>query len=265
MRRLTTVLSLLLMSTLLAPEREARADVGPSRGTGGVGISVSTPARQGGISEAGSSGVTCDYLRVEDPDIVGPVQAQHGGERGTVYVYNCGGPGGILWVPARRPAVAPGVLAARARRFLPLPAPRIQTSPPPGRDQLVGLRTWLWVDRATFEVRSATASVPGVSATVTAVPVAVTWTMGDGSRVVCRGPGTPYDPGRAEAAQQPSCAHTYRRSSAGQPGGRFTVTAATTWQLTWAARGQPGGGTLPPLARTSQVSLRVAEVQALNN
>jgi hypothetical protein len=264
MRRLTTVLCFLLTSTL-ASYGGARADVGPSRGTDGVGISVSTPGSQGGATEAGGGGVACDYLRVEDPDIVGPVQAQHGGEPGAVFVYNCGGPGGILWAPARRPAVAPGVLATQARRFLPLPTPQLHTSPPPGRDQLVGLPTWLWVDRASFQARSATASVPGISATVTAVPVAVTWTMGDGARVVCRGPGTPYDPARSEAAQRPSCAHTYRRSSTGQPGGRFAVTAAATWQLTWAARGQPGGGTLPPLTRTSQATLRVAEVQALNN
>jgi hypothetical protein len=263
--RLVALGALVTAATMLGVGIPASADIGTTIGSGGVGISVRTTDRPGDVTEAGSSGAACDYLQVKDPDIVGPLQAQHAGEPGRVFVYNCGGPGGILWVPARRPALAPGVLAARARRFLPLPAPRIQTSPPPGRDQLVGLRTWLWVDPATFEVRSATASVPGVSATVTAVPVAVTWTMGDGTRVVCHGPGTPYDPGRPEAAQQPSCAHTYRRSSAGQPAGRFTVIAATTWQLTWTARGQPGGGTLPPLARTSQVTLRVAEVQALNN
>jgi hypothetical protein len=226
---------------------------------------VSTPAKPGGVTEGGSSGAACDYLQVDDPDIVGPLQAQHAGEPGRVFVYNCGGPGGILWVPANRPAVAPATLAAQARRFLPLPAPAIGANPPLDRDQLVNLRTWLWVDRATWGARSATASVPGVAATVTAVPLSVTWVFGDAGRVICLGPGTPYNPARSEAAQRPSCSYVFRSSSAGQPGGRFPVTATTTWRLTWAARGAPGGGTLPPLTRTTQATLRVAEVQALNN
>jgi hypothetical protein len=167
---------------------------------------------------------------------------------------------GLVWVP-NRPAVAPVVLARQAYRFLPLPVPRIRLNPPAGRAQLVLLPTWLWLDPATWGTRSATASVPGLSATVTAVPVSVTWQMGDGGRVVCRGPGTPYDPARPAAAQHPSCSYTYRHAA-----DAYQVTATTTWRITWAAHGAPGGGTLPPLARTSPaVAVRVVEVQAINN
>jgi hypothetical protein len=41
--------------------------------------------------------------------------------------------------------------------------------------------------------------------------------MGDGSQVVCRGPGTPYS-GGDPARPSPDCGHTYQQSSARQPG-----------------------------------------------
>jgi hypothetical protein len=165
--------------------------------------------------------------------------------------------------PAAQAAVSPIVLARQAYRFLPLPSPTIHTNPPADRQQLANLPTWLWLDRESWGPRTATASIPGLSVTVTALPVMVTWTMGDGGRVVCDGPGMAFDP--AQATRQPNCGYTYRRSSAGQPAGRFTVTATTTWKITWTASGSvTGGGTLPPLARSAQTALAVAEVQAIN-
>jgi hypothetical protein len=166
--------------------------------------------------------------------------------------------------PPSGPAVTPEALAQRAYRFLPLPAPVIRTNPPPTQDQLVNLATWLWVDRAAWGARTATASVPGLAVTVTAVPATVTWRMGDGGEVVCRGPGAPFDPAAARPGQPGTCSYTYRRASAGMPASRFTVTATTTWRITWTATGAADGSSLPPLSRSSQTALRVAEVQAIN-
>jgi hypothetical protein len=160
--------------------------------------------------------------------------------------------------------ITPEVLARQAYRFLPLPAPLIRTSPPPTQDQLVNMATWLWVDGTTWGTRTASASVPGLAVTVTAVPVTVIWRMGDGGEVVCDGPGTPFDPTTAASGQAATCSYIYRRSSAGQPAGQFTVTATTTWRITWTATGLAASGSLPPLTRTSQTALRVAEVQAIN-
>ena len=265
MRRLTI---LVVLGLLLGIPTAARAD-DPRFGQdpGGVSVTVGTPGVPGGSTTAGGGGgISCRYVPERLPT---SGDISHQGEQGQWYFYTCtGSPDllfGDLWVPAGRPAVDPAVLARQATRYLPLPVPGIRTNPPPSRDQLVRLRTWLWLDRTTWGARSATASVPGVSATVTALPVSVAWVMGDGGRVVCRGPGTPYDPTRPEATQRPSCSYTYRRGSAGEPGGWFVVRATTTWRITWVARGAPGGGTLPPLARSSQTTLRVAEVQALNN
>ena len=271
MRRLTILATfvLVLAGTLLAIEIPAVADVGPTRGSGGVGIGVST-AGGTGVSTSGARGRTCSWTvtQANTPEPfksiwakVPPPAGQAPGS-GQWARWDCSdGTAGIGWLPNSRPAVAPIVLAREAYRFLPLPVPQIRLNPPAGRAQLVSLPTWLWLDPATWGARSATASVPGLSATVTAVPVSVTWSMGDGGRVVCRGPGTPYDPARPEAAQHPSCSYTYRHAA-----DAYQVTATTTWRITWAAHGAPGGGTLPPLARTSPaVAVRVVEVQAINN
>jgi hypothetical protein len=157
----------------------------------------------------------------------------------------------------------PGVLGQIARRLLVLPGPVIRSSPAPGDLQLVHLPVWLWVNRAVWVPRSKTAAVPGEQVTATAVPMSVTWHMGDGSAVTCRGPGIPYSRRYSPASASPDCGHTYGRSSTSQPRGAFQVAATITWDVTWHATGG-AGGTLPPLFSTSAAAFRVAESQAVN-
>ncbi len=272
MRRLTisATFVLTIAVSLSVIEAPALADVGPTRGSSGVGIGVSTNGGAGNSTSGGTHSKTCSWTvtQANTPEPfksiwanVPPPAGQAPGS-GQWARWDCSdGTAGIGWLANSQPAVAPVVLARQAYRFLPLPVPRIRLNPPAGRAQLVSLRTWLWVDPATWGSRSATASVPGLSATVTAVPVSVTWGMGDGGRVVCRGPGTAYDPRRPEAAQRPSCSYIYRHAA-----DAYQVTATTTWRVTWMAHGAPGGGTLPPLVRTSPaLAVRVVEVQAINN
>ena len=274
MRRLTAA-SVLSMLVLLLSAGGASADGwNPAkRQPGGVSVTVSQPGGPGAYSEAGgSTGIRCRYKPYPKgfipPSIPIGQPDPHAGEAGTWYASIC--TNGIelwlgdLWVPVSRPAVAPIVLAQLARRYLPLPPPGIQSSPATTTDQVTNVPTWLWIDPATWGVRTATASVPNESATVTATPVSVTWTMGDGSTVVCRGPGTPYS-GGDPARPSPDCGHTYRQSSAGQPGLRYPVTATTTWRITWVASGVvAASGSLAPLLRTATTSLRVAEAQTVN-
>ena len=168
-----------------------------------------------------------------------------------------------LVCPLGFPGPAPGVLAQLARRYLVLPGPVIRSSPAPGDLQLVRLPVWLWVSRAMWAPRSKTASVPGEAVTATATPVAVTWRMGDGSAVTCHGPGIPYTSADNPASPSPDCGHVYTRSSAGQPGGAYRVTATITWDITWTAAGGAGGA-LPPLYSAATAAFRVAESQAVN-
>jgi hypothetical protein len=265
MRRLTSAVA--IAATLLLVSTAAWAD-NPDFGRlpGGVSVTVSQAGGPGAYSDAGGgSGIECKYMK-EDLPTDGDIS--HQGEEGQWYAYICGDGAnlwlGNLWVPATQPAVAPVALAQLARRYIPLPAPAIQTSPAATADQVVNVPTWLWADPGTWGVRTATASVPNESATVTATPVTVTWTMGDGSQVVCRGPGTPYT-GGDPARPSPDCGHTYRQSSARQPGLRYPITATTTWRISWVATGVvAASGTLPSLLRTSTTTLRVAEAQTVN-
>jgi hypothetical protein len=167
---------------------------------------------------------------------------------------------GPVWIAdGGAPTVSPEQLAQTARERLRLPAVEIARNPVGA--QLVHLPTWLWLAGGWREV-SESASVPGVSVTATARPVSVGWSMGDGGAVSCAGPGTPYAAGADPKASSPDCGHVYRRSSAGQPGEAFSVTATVRWTVTWSGAGQ--GGTFADMTTTGTASFRVAESQALN-
>jgi hypothetical protein len=149
-------------------------------------------------------------------------------------------------------------LIAAARR--PLPLPGVATSPRRDLDQLVNLPTWLWVDNWAPVV--GTASSPALTVTVTARPRVVSWQMGDGSAALVCGAGTPWNATLREEQQRSDCTHTYRRSSANEPGQRFTATATMTWDVSWSASNGESGA-LGSAVRSESFQLRVAEGQAI--
>lgn len=162
------------------------------------------------------------------------------------FIYEPGDPG-VSGLSLARSAVASLTLA--------FPEPR--TNPAIDHDQLPGIDTWLWVDPAAWEPVSATATIPGLSATVTATPTHVSWDPGDGSSpVVCDGPGTPYDRSRPPEEQTSDCTHRY------QDRGRYEVVATVHWELSWTAS-DGDGGTLASVGRSTSFVLRVAERQAV--
>ena len=217
---------------------------------------------------------TCTYqlLGAEDAQLADAMAAKGwGNEKGT-------GPGSwyrkicisatgaesatVVWVPPR--TADPRALAEDASDRAPIPLPGIRLSPPETREQVVNVMTWMWIDPDQWQPVSSSATAGAVTATATAVPESVTWSMGNGDTVTCPGPGTPYDPAAAAAGLQPTCAYTFRRSSARGPEGSFVVRATVTWRLTWSAAGAPGGGSLGTVTRTAAVPVRVAEIQAVN-
>jgi hypothetical protein len=104
--------------------------------------------------------------------------------------------------------------------------------------------------------------VPGASVTATATPTLVSWSLGDGHTLTCKGPGTAYTPGANPDASSPTCGFTYRTSSAGQADRTFTVTATVHWSVSWAGAGRRG--VLAGLTTTAAVRVAVAESEALN-
>ncbi len=127
---------------------------------------------------------------------------------------------------------------------------------------IVNLETWLWLDN--FAPVGASASAGGVTVSVSASPVSVRWSMGNGDEVLCTTSGTAYDPNRSPNDQHTDCSYTYRHSSAAEPEGRFTVTTTVTWHVIWTATGIAAGGDLGQLSRTTTTQVRVAEVQAVH-
>ena len=191
---------------------------------------------------------------------------------GAWYVYKCSGNGKVdayyhppIWIPAAKPGTkkpTPAQLAQVARNELGLPSPAIEANP--AAEQLVGLPTWLWLDRAEWKTVSATASVPGISVTARAKPTSVTWTMGDGHTVTCKGPGTAYSAGTNNPkSASPTCGYTFPSSSAGQPGEAFAVSATVRWTVTWTGAGR--AGTFPAMTTTSTAAFRVAESQSVGS
>jgi hypothetical protein len=249
--------------------RTPASDVSPGcripagRPDGGTAVPCSVP---GFGSWDNSDG--CYYQREpQPPPPSDPVWEGH--TDGAIYTMTCHGvPGtGGGWVWRATPPAGTGagvdaaVLAQRAIRELALQGPAIRMAPPPGSMGLVHAPVWMWtaITPTTWGPTSATVAVPGASVTAVARAQRITWAMGDGHTVTCTGPGTAYRPGLATTTS-PTCGFVYERSSAGQPGDAYAVTAVTTWQITWAAAGQTGALTV---TRTSRTSLRIGEMQVL--
>lgn len=156
--------------------------------------------------------------------------------------------------------VDPQQLAVDALASVSIQPPAIRTSPSASGRLYVQVPTWLWLERNWWQPYEATARAGRVWSTVRAVPVATTWSLGDGSTVSCRGPGTDWRPGLPEDAS--SCTHTYRTSSAGSPSGTFNVQATVEFEVSWSSNAG-GGGALPAITRTSTLNVEVGEIQAI--
>lgn len=162
------------------------------------------------------------------------------------------------------PVVDPIELATDALERTPLPELQIAMAPASDIPQLVNLATFLWLPAEQWQPETVSASAGGVTSTVTATPTRVVWDMGQGDSVVCEGPGVPYRPELPDDQQPSDCSYTYPRSSAGQPGQAYQVTATVEWETTWAVTGAPGGGSLGTATSSSTTSVQVAELQSLN-
>ncbi len=157
---------------------------------------------------------------------------------------------------APAPAISPLQLAQQAAAQLEVTVPAPATSPGLDRFQLVGLRTWLWVTR--WDPVTRTATIPGLSATVSARPVRSTWDFGTQGTVTCTGPGTPYDLTKAPADQSTDCALTFTHS------GHYLARVSVDWAISWRTN-TGAAGTLPDQARTTTFPIEARAAQAVTN
>jgi len=153
---------------------------------------------------------------------------------------------------ATAPPVTGADLARQAFASFQAPIPNPEFSP---TTSVVGVQTWLWL-QGGWSSRSATAAVPGLSATVTAQPTSVAWNMGDGHQTVCQGPGKAWNPNEPNATTD--CSYTYAAA------GRFTVTVTVTFRTTWSAS-DGTTGQLGVITGRTTVPITVDEIQAVND
>lgn len=267
------------------PVAEPIADDGPADSGSGASCYFD-PSRQG-FSSVPAGPVPCSsdlgfwnnslgcYVRVLDPQ-PGPDDPAWGGhspdEGGAVY--GCYQPPPVdidiyLWL-ASPPAASgsgpsPRAVAEMAIDQMNLHAITIGIAPEPGPGSigLVGMPVWMWAadpGPSTVGPVTASASAGGITVTATARINRITWDMGDGHTVVCRGAGTAYNASYGRAPS-PDCGHVYTTSSAGRPGERFTVTANSDWVISWEGAGQ--SGTIRMDGLTESVQIAVGEAQVL--
>jgi hypothetical protein len=124
----------------------------------------------------------------------------------------------------------------------------------------VNLWTYYWTDPASWHASSATASLRGVSATVTAKPVELDFDPGDGgASVSCAGPGRPWVHADGNAAPTDgACGYRYVKVSSRPITSRQTI----VWQISWTGTGGTGDE-LPSLSTSTPGQLQVLQVQTV--
>jgi hypothetical protein len=171
-----------------------------------------------------------------------------------------------LWLPGPPDAVAisPEQAAQAVVARMDLRAADIGIVPEdePGRIGAVGAPVYMWTTPGptTFGPQVLTGSAGGVTITATAKVDRIVWSMGDGTSVTCRTPGTVYQD-RYGFNMSPDCGHRYQRTSAGKPANAYPITATSYWLVNWTGPGGSSGQI--PLTLSSSTAIVVGELQAL--
>lgn len=162
---------------------------------------------------------------------------------------------------------SPATLAREAAKTIALPRPSGHRSPSEAHlyDGLpftwVNLWTYFWTDPGTWHPLRATATAGGVSATVTATPMTLSFDPGPGyAAVSCDGPGRPWGPADGNnAPARGACGFAYPRVTSGP----VTTTQTITWKVTWTGSGG-ARGSLPDMSTSAPGRLQVMQVQVVN-
>ncbi len=171
--------------------------------------------------------------------------------------------GAWMWTRTAVPAADPAQLAQQAYDELRPQTPVVDYRPRyhagEPESTLVGLRTYIWVERASLQTASKRVTAGGVWAQVTETVQSVTIDPGDGTApIVCPDGGVPYDPALPLDRQVANCWHVY-----GRPGS-FQLRVSVAWTVTWTGSGKTGGP-LPAVTVTGNVAVPVQEVQTVND
>jgi hypothetical protein len=146
------------------------------------------------------------------------------------------------------------------RLKIPTPKPAMGPSPEASRWDMavVGYPYWLWAEGQTQA--SAEASAGGLHVSLDAHVSGLTFDMGDGNKIKCKGAGTKWT-GSArdqEPQESPTCGYRWEKMSG--KGKEYTVTMTAYWQVDWVAGDATG---TEYLVTTATRQVPVGELQVV--
>lgn len=259
MRRMTAVAFVAALPMLMAPGGEVgEEDQGSSISAWVLGGTVSPPQ---GTSSCGPWIAAAEISPEAGVVDVGTVREGADGMIEILYYRDCDDRRQFIWVGQYSGEEIAEVAADRVRRLLPRPEVRFA---PPADAMIVNFETWMAV-QPVADV-SATASIPGLSATVVARPVRIEWATGSTAQ---------GDPAVIECALWGStdnaadgCVWTPRFPSVeavtGSDDYRYHGSVSVVWAISWSAT-DSSRGTLGELATSTPTSIAVREIQTIGD
>ena len=190
-----------------------------------------------------------------EPTVINPAT----GEPSTIFFRVCDGKYQFVYVGPTDPEDIARVAYQRVATLVPRPEAAFS---PPVDKMIVNFETWLGV--TPQPPVTATAGIPGLSATVTAQATGIEWATGskvtgDTNLIAC-------EPWGSTDSATGGCAWTPAYPSIGKVTGttdlRYHGTVTIVWQVSWQAT-NGAGGTLGELRTSSAVAMAVQEVQTI--
>ena len=225
--------------------------------------SYATNSVNGGISPPrGTSSCSgwqrgVDTYQATNPDAV-LTMVRPDGVTVTIYFRACQGTIQYAWVPELSPQQLAQSAYDEATAQIPKP---VLLMAPPADKQIVNLEAWFGVER-TADV-SATASIPGLAATVTATPTGITLKTGSSAP----GEKTVIKCALWGSATRPTNGCTWKPKFPSIPkftggGYAFKGSITVTWSVTWTSTSGDGGD-LGTYDSTTPVDIAVREIQTI--
>ena len=199
----------------------------------------------GSTTEAGSA----------NPTVINPAT----GQAATIYYRLCGTTYQYVYVGPHSPTDIARVAYQKVASLV--PRPEVAFSPPIDK-MIVNFETWLGITPS--DPITATAAIPGLSATVTARATDIEWltgsqVAGDTTSITCQ----PW--GSTEFAKD-GCSWTPTYPSVGKVTGttdlRYHGSVTIVWQVSWQAT-NGANGTLGELRTTTAIEMGVMEIQTI--
>jgi hypothetical protein len=181
------------------------------------------------------------------------------GQPSTIYIRSCDGKFQYVYVGPHSPVDVAHVAYQKVAKLVPKP---VTTFSPPADRMVVNFESWLGV--TPRPPVTATATIPGLSATVTATPTTIEWSTGtkvagDTETISCALWGS------AQSAQD-GCAWTPAYPSVAKVTGtndrRYHGAVTIVWRVSWQAT-NGATGDLGELRTTAPVRMGVQEIQTI--